>query len=121
MKKITAAAISLTFLLSACFPAFAQRTNATTVPLTRPSLVPFDPVDALSDGRGILVEWQMTIESRNAGCYVYRVTGKGQERVSDVMILGAGLKRKDQTLVGETYRLYDPYGTPGTVYIVQSI
>ncbi len=81
----------------------------------------FDNVEAFSDGRGVLIQWQMTSETRNAGFYVYRIEAKGLELVSDILVLGSGARVKNQTLYGEKYEQYDPQGTPSTVYVIQSL
>src|SRR5258708_4267716 len=102
MKKIATAALSLTLLLSAWLPAFAQKTklriepdaSPTSTVETRaiggPHSAQFGQLTAFSDGRGVLIQWQMESEMHNSGFYVYRVNGKGMERVSDILILGAG-------------------------------
>ncbi|HEX3102385.1 MAG TPA: hypothetical protein VHQ01_11360, partial [Pyrinomonadaceae bacterium] len=143
MKKIATAAISLTLLLSAWLPAFGQKTKLRVEPETssdnarqvKPGIssetrsdgVPvaasakFGQVSAFSDGRGVLIQWQMESETRNAGFYVYRVSGKGLQLVSDIMVPGSASHSTGKTLYGEKYEKYDPLGTPGATYVVRSV
>ncbi len=119
MKKIATAALTFSVLLSACLPAFAQinRSDGGVVGAS----AQFDHVEAFSDGRGVLVRWQMVSETSNAGFYVYRVGAKSLERVSQTMVLGSASRVGNRTLKEEQYQQYDPQGTTSTTYVVQSI
>ena len=119
MKKIASAAILFSITFSACLPAFAQRTRLTSA--SPSASVQFDKVEAYSDGRGVLVQWQMVSETSNTGFYVFRVGAKGLERIGNRMVVGARTLTKDPAVYGEKYQQYDPQGTPSTVYVVQSL
>lgn len=123
MKKIVTVAMLITFVFSACIPGFAQNTKPTSSPgsLVKSGSVQFDRVEAFSDGQGVLIQWQMMSETRNAGFYLYRVGAKGLELVNGIMVLGSRSRVKDQTFYGEQYQQYDPQGTSVTAYVVQSL
>ena len=123
MKKIATVAMLITFVFSACIPAFAQKTKPTRSPvsLVKSGSVQFDRIEAFSDGHGVLVRWQMVSETGNAGFYLYRVGAKGLELVNGVMVLGSRSRVKDQIFYGEQYQQYDPQGTSSTTYVVQSL
>ena len=117
MKKIASAAILFSLVLTACIPAYSQKGRLNS---SLPSAsAQFDKVEAFSDGRGVLVQWQMVSETRNTGFYVFRIGEKGLERVKDVMVPGSGA-RSIRTVYAEKYQQYDPQGTLSTVYVVQS-
>lgn len=81
----------------------------------------FDSVRAFSDGNGVLVEWQMSLETDNAGFYVYRMDGVNSVNVSPSMVLGSAATIGAKPAAGEKYSFYDPEGTAGSVYYVQNM
>lgn len=122
MKRIVTLSLVLAFLCAGTAPLAAQRTrNLKTAkiravdPTSR-----FASVRAYSDGRGVMVEWEMAAEVNNAGFYVYKLDGAGVVLASDNMILGSSESRRARTVEGEKYSFYDAEGSVASVYYVQS-
>ena len=118
MKKSATAALLFTVILSACVPAFAQLARQRPEPVVRSGAIQFQSIDAISDGNGVVIRWQMTEETGNVGFFVYRVGTKGLELVNDVLIPGSASKLKDLPLFGEKYETYDPLGSAKTAYVI---
>ena len=80
----------------------------------------FAKVEASTNGRGVLVEWQMAVERDNLGFLVYRIDGGGTRQISPEVILGSARAGSDP-LFGESYSFYDQSGDGGSVYYVETI
>lgn len=83
--------------------------------------IEFDNAQAFSDGNGVLINWRTTIETRNLGFLVYRITGGQTVRVSPSLIPGAYLKTKQEVAYGDQYEFFDHEGDFRSAYYVQSI
>ena len=119
MKKFATAALLFTLVFSTFITSFAQKTRSGIKPAVRTDSVQFDAIDAVSDGHGVVIRWQMEVETNNVGFYVYRLGGKGLQKVNDILIPGSVARIKDRPLYGEKYETYDPDGTANTVYVIQ--
>ena len=93
MKKIITATLFSTLLLSAAIPSFAQNRRIklseptdrirkpVRVPKMKGDFVQFETVEAVSNGGGTLVQWQMASETGNLGFEVFRLGSNGIEKV----------------------------------------
>ncbi|MGE3468140.1 MAG: C25 family cysteine peptidase [Pyrinomonadaceae bacterium] len=118
MKTTISVALMLIMLVSACIPAFAQRTGKKG--LTQRDTTRFATVEALSDGNGVLIRWEMAAEKQNVGFYVFRSGASRGELVNQSMVLGSSARTGDQAVYGETYQFFDPLGELGSTYYVES-
>ncbi len=119
MKRIITIFLVFVFLGIAAGLASAQRTRGSKI--SKPGAANrFGSVTASSDGNGVLVEWKMAAESNNAGFYVYRLNGGSYEVVSNEMVLSSALEGGSGKPTGENYSLFDPDGSPGSVYYVRN-
>ncbi len=80
----------------------------------------FASVAAYSDGGGVMVVWNMAVENNNAGFYVYRLNNGSYEVVSNEMVLSSALNGGSGKPTGSKYYLYDPDGSPRSVYYVRN-
>ena len=76
--------------------------------------------EAYSDGNGVFIRWRTETETSNLGFYVYRIEKGGNQIVDNKFITGSAIKYRDQTVMGEEYKLFDPDGTAMTQYFVES-
>ncbi len=120
MKKTVTVALLSTLVLTACLPVFAQ-TKRSTIDQGAKIRTQFARVVALTDGKGVLVQWEMAVELRNVGFYVYRVGASDQGLVSPIMVLGASARSSEEVTSGGRYQLFDPQGDERTEYVVRSI
>ena len=121
MKKYATAALLITIVFSTCIPSFAQKRKPNSTPVVKNGVIQFQVIDAVSDGSGVVIRWQMTVETGNVGFFVYRVGTKGLELVNDVLIPGSATRIKDRPLYGEKYETYDPQGSSNTTYVIQCL
>src|SRR5687767_1956249 len=124
MKRIISLCLVSAFVCSAAAPIFTQsRARDGKVGRTKSNEQGnrFASVKAYSDGNGVLVEWQMAVETNNAGFSVYRLDGEGTQLASESMILGSAAMYGAKPVPGEAYSFYDANGTPGSVYYVQNL
>ena len=124
MERIISLCLVSAFVCSAASPVFAQSlTRDAKVGRTKSNEQGnrFASVRAYSDGNGVLVEWQMAVETNNAGFSVYRLDGEGTQLASESMILGSAAMFGAKPVPGEAYSFYDTNGTPGSVYYVQNL
>jgi Peptidase family C25 len=121
MKKFVSCLLSGTLFLGAFFPAAAQKVRPLEPPLgVKAVFAQFERVQALSEGDGVLIQWQMTSETDNAGFNVYRVDKSGKVRINDSLILGAATRLRGKPVNGESYSLFDTTGDLGSMYFVES-
>lgn len=121
MKKIASVALLVTLVFSACFPAFAQKIRSAGADSARPARTRFGSLDAITDGNGVLVRWEMAAEKGNVGFFVYRVGDGGNEPVNSVMVLGSASRAGERTTSGDAYSVFDPNGTEGSGYLIKSV
>src|SRR5215204_2042918 len=122
MKRIFSLGLISAVLFSFASPLAAQRAREVkSRNIKSPeSANRFETVRAYSDGNGVLVEWQMTLETNNAGFIVFRLDGNGAQAISPSMILGSAAKYGSKAAPGEKYSFYDTDGTPSSVYYIQN-
>lgn len=78
----------------------------------------FASVKAVSDGSGVLVEWQMGVESGTVGFNVYRSDGNNTELVSPEMVSATGGSLRTGSVAGGRYSFFDAEGTANSTYFV---
>lgn len=105
-------------LVSASIPVFAQKGGKDQ--FGQRDNARFASVEALTDGNGVLLRWEMSIEVRNIGFNVYRIGDSETVPVNQGMVLGSSARSGNQQAYGESYQLFDPTGGLGASYIVES-
>ncbi len=127
MKRIISLSLVTAFLCASSTALIAQRadnvkTQKTGALTVKPSAAGnrFGSVRAFTDGNGVLVEWQMSLETNNAGFVVYRLDSGGPEMVSPEIVRGAAANGA-KSAAGEKYSFFDPEGNTGTAYFIQSV
>lgn len=120
MNKSISVALLVTLVCTACIPGFAQK-GRSNKELVKPVRTAFARVAPITDGNGVLVQWQMTVERRNVGFFVDRVGAFDSGRVNASMILGSSARSSEEISYGGRYQVFDPQGTKDTQYVVRSI
>ncbi len=122
MKRILSLGLISAVLFGSALPLAAQRgRDVKTRNIKSPEAANrFETVRAYSDGNGVLVEWQMALETNNVGFNVYRLDGNGTKLVSPSLILGSAAKSGSKSTPGEKYSFYDEEGTLSSVYYIQN-
>lgn len=124
MKRIITLSLVMAFLCAASTPLGAQRIRDTrTTKITVGAADAgnrFGSVRAYSDGNGVLVEWEMAVETDNGGFYLHRLDSGVAVVASPELILGSALKVGPKAVTGQKYSFYDPAGTAGSIYYVQN-
>jgi hypothetical protein len=120
MKQLIAAIVLVTFAFTSAIPTAAQRRRAKPEPV-KADRTEFERVEAVADGFGASVRWQMRRETDNALFLVYRVGQAGLELVSDTPLLGSAANAGRSTVFGTSYEAFDPKGSVGSVYIVETV
>lgn len=85
------------------------------------SPVKFARTEAVSDGQGVLIEWETEFESRNLGFYIYRVTDSGKELVNSSLIPGTSLMARGNQTFGREYSFFDFKGDSSSAYYIESV
>ncbi|MEQ1645017.1 MAG: hypothetical protein ABL959_16325, partial [Pyrinomonadaceae bacterium] len=120
MKRTVSIALLFTLVLTASLPAFSQKMRS-SVDQGAKIRTAFARVVALSDGQGVLVQWEMAVERRNVGFYVFRVGSTDDGLVSPVMVLGSSARSSQEVTAGGRYQLFDPQGNAQTEYVIRSL
>lgn len=121
MKRIISVAIAATLITTSLMPLFGQKTR--TRPLTTfaaDEFARFENVEALTNGNGVLIRWQMAEENGNAGFMIFRRGEKGLEAVNDSLKVSTALKYVNKPTFGETYEIFDERGTVGAEYVIEA-
>lgn len=123
MKRIISLSLITAFLCASSTPLIAQR-GRENKEFSFPKIKTtesnrFGSVKAFSDGNGVLVEWQMSVETNNAGFNVYRMDGANTVLATPEIILGSAATSGAKTVNGEKYSFFDSDGTSGSTYFVQ--
>ncbi len=142
MKTTSAAFLLITLLFTSIGPVFGQKgvrrrpdvktetqndvrqdPGATTKPNLGPGkeFAQFETVEAITDGGGALIRWEMASETANLGFLVYRLAGRGHQQVNENLITGSMSKLGPETMYGNKYEFFDTNGTFGSVYMIQAI
>ncbi len=123
MKK----SLAILVLLNLCFvfiiPISAQRLNSKSVKTPNPAKnsLAYSSAEAFSDGGGVWLEWETSVESGNLGFNVYRINNGEKELVSSNLIPGNYLKTGDAQAIGNKYTFFDPNGDTNSVYYIESL
>ena len=120
MNKSVSVALLVTLVFTACIPGFAQKVRFNNE-LVKPVRTAFARVAPITDGNGVLVQWQMTVERSNVGFFVDRVGAADTGQVNASMILGSSARSSEEISYGGRYQVFDPQGTKDTQYVVRSI
>lgn len=123
MKKIYSLLLIISVVGAVLSPASAQilsksKRGVTPRPVERNI---FGKAEAYSDGNGAFIRWQMAVEAGNVGFNVYRLSRRGEQLVSEHLILGSKARVGSDPQYGETYSYFDPSGSIGDVYRVESL
>jgi hypothetical protein len=121
MKKIIAVAVFAALVFTFVTSSFGQKSRKQVVnsPI-KDDFARFENVEALTNGGGVLIRWQMAEEKGNAGFMIYRYGSSGLELVNDSLKPGSFGKFHNETTYGEVYEIIDESGTIGTNYVVQA-
>lgn len=121
MKRIASSLLLFALLASAALPIFAQSGRRKAVkPALAEGEIAFDHIDAVSEGKGVLIRWHTSIETKNFGFSVYRITPSGRELVNQTLITGSAFKPSLPGHSGEEYELYDADGSLDSVYVIDN-
>jgi Peptidase family C25 len=126
MKKVFSLMIIAVLSLTAILPVFSQkiksdRTQKVSTEKNPPQTdFKLSNAQAFSDGNGVFLQWQAEAENRNLGFFVYRVTEKGTELVSQSIVPSKSLHTRE-TLYGEKYSYFDRKGNFSTSYYIETI
>lgn len=120
MRKLTSGILAVTFCFLAAVPASPQRMRAAEERESAIKLrTAFARVDAVSDGRAVIVEWETRSEIDSLGFNVYRL---GQSRPVNVsLILGGAAKSNRVIQSGDRYQFFDVDGLDTDEYVVESV
>lgn len=123
MKKFCSLFVIISLVGAIVLPVSAQKASTSKRSVVSPPVErnAFGRVEAFTEGSGVYIRWQMAVETRNAGFNVYRVRNGGEELVSDRIILGSMAHAGSSTVYDEVYSYFDPAGTIGDVYRVESL
>lgn len=120
MKQLIATIVLVTLASTSAIPTVAQKRRAKPEPV-KADRTEFERVEAAADGFGASVRWQLRRETDNALFLVYRIGQAGLELVSDTPLLGSAANAGRSTVFGTSYETYDPKGSVGAVYIVETV
>jgi len=121
MKNVLAALVFLC-LVSFGSPAAAQKTsNFKRLSKAAKSLVKFSKTEALSDGQGVWLEWETSLESNNLGFSVYRTDGENKRLVNRKFVSGAYLETGESQSSNRKYSFYDTGGDLNSTYFIESL
>ncbi len=121
MRKTATAALLFTFAFAAFSPSFAQRSLDSRSNGKVRALTAFDNAQAITDGAGALVRWQMKTETNVAAYNIYRIGNEGKVLVNPTPILGSKSRVGDRTAYAESYEFFDLDGSAGATYVVEGV
>ncbi|MCA1624041.1 MAG: hypothetical protein LC768_08875, partial [Acidobacteria bacterium] len=99
----------------------AQRLSAKNDINLVESSVKYAGAEAISDGRGVLIEWETVNESENLGFYIYRIDGNQKVLVNPSLIPGAHLQVREGQTFGKKYTFFDIEGDLSSTYYIESL
>lgn len=127
MKKLVSFLIIAGLFSASNLQVFSQKTRK-NLPLKSPVIktedsegVKLQSAAAFSDGNGAYIHWQAEFETQNTGFYIYRVSPKGSELVSESIIGGGALTSSETTVYGKKYSYFDPNGSLENSYYIESL
>ncbi len=80
----------------------------------------FRTTSAVTEGSGVILEWEMAFEQNNFGFYVYRIDSEGRTHVTEDVIQGSVSRVGSRPQYGEFYSAFDPNGEVGSVYVIEA-
>ncbi len=117
MKSISILLLA-TFLFSAGIPVFAQKDRTGRVPFSKD--VQFERIDALTEGQGVLVRWEMKTGEPTLGFHIFRIGALGLEQVNESLIIGSVVKRRSAG-IADDYEFFDENGVMGSTYLIEAL
>ena len=126
MKKVFSCMVIAVLSLTAILPVFSQKIrNVRTQKVSAEKNLPqtdfkLSSAQAFSDGNGVFIRWQAGAENQNLGFFVYRVTEKGTELVSQSVVPSKSLNTRE-TISGEKYSYFDRKGDFSTSYYIETL
>ena len=123
MRKAVSLFLSALLVCSTFVPAFAQESKkAAGTNVKQPSSTTYGEVRALTDGNGVLLKWQMAVETNNYGFFVYRLGATGKERVSESKFVeGSEMRPGEKVRYNTEYSFFDTHGSIGTAYVIEGL
>lgn len=122
MNKMNVAAVIALLLFAVSVPIKAQKNLVGGLQLGAPqNATEFDSANAFSDGNGAWIRWQMKAEQNNLGFYVHRVS-EAKSEIANPNFIGGGYFLFGQDIaVGQIYTFYDPLGSIGASYVIETL
>ncbi|HXG85203.1 MAG TPA: C25 family cysteine peptidase [Pyrinomonadaceae bacterium] len=122
MKKVLVGLFFLCLMSPASLPVAAQRAaNLKKARKTERIPVKFNKFQAFSDGQGVWLEWEMSLESNNLGFSVYRIDGEAKQLVNRKFISGAYLETGESKSTDRKYSVFDAEGDLNSTYYIESL
>ena len=85
------------------------------------SSITYRSAQAISDGRGVWLEWKTKYEPENLGFYVYRIVNGEKELASQSLISGAYLQARAGVITDGNYSFFDSFGDVNSIYVIESV
>lgn len=121
MTKGLAIFITSVLLMTLCVTTFGQKNRSSLENLQQKTITTkYESTEAFTDGQGVYVTWQMEAEYKNLGFNVFRIDGDKKVRVNPYLIGGGFSKNGKDNNFGFKYSFFDPTGSFGATYIVES-
>lgn len=123
MKRVFVLLALLSIGLPSNSTVLAQRLGKTLLLNSRISKVSvkYAETRALSDGKGVWLEWRTESEIDNVGFYVYRISNGSRELVNPNPVPGSYLKMRNASTAGDNYSLFDVSGDLSSTYYIESL
>lgn len=102
-------------LFSAGIPTFGQKGRVGRSPAKG---VQFERTDALTEGSGVLLRWEMAAGDPTLGFQVFRLGNNGPEPVNERLIEGSMFKRLSPGSTDD-YQIFDADGALGSTYVIE--
>lgn len=117
MKRSVSLLLITAILFAAGSPVFGQKGRAGRSPVKG---VQFERTDALTEGSGVLLRWEMAVGEPTLGYDVFRLGNSGLERVNETLIEGSMFKRLLPGITDD-YQIFDADGTLGSLYVIEAL
>ena len=122
MNKKTAMTFLIVFcLLSNLFVAAQNPKDARARLNEAKPTIDFARAEAFSDGEGVWLRWQTSVEAENLGFNVYRIAGDQVTKANPHLIGGAYFASGEQIAYGRDYSFFDTNGSPDAIYYIESV
>ncbi|HVF47545.1 MAG TPA: C25 family cysteine peptidase, partial [Pyrinomonadaceae bacterium] len=117
MKTSVSILLIAAILFSAGLPVFAQKGRVGRSPGKG---VQFERTDALTEGSGVLIRWEMAAGDPTLAFQVFRVGVNGPEQVNERLIEGSMFKRLSPGSTDD-YQIFDADGELGSTYVIEAL